>query len=245
MSAPSQALLLAMLADARLPTGAHTQSAGLEPALRAGLDPADVPAYIAARLRTVAAVEAGTAVVARHVALAGGDLAAVEEAWAARTPSAALRESSRRLGRGYVRLLERLWPDGGAGGGPGAPGGGAGRGGAGDGGRAGEPTVRRRPVSRPVALGLIAARAGLDAANVARQVGYDDAQTVAAATLKLAPVDPVTTTRWVFDAHPLVEDLAARVAHLTDPAGIPAGGAPLVELWAELHATTTERLFSA
>jgi len=35
------------------------------------------------------------------------------------------------------------------------------------------------------------------------------------------------------------------VAPLTDPADIPAGGAPLVELWAEIHATTTERLFSA
>jgi urease accessory protein len=232
MTPASQPLLLAMLADARLPTGAHTQSAGLEPALRAGLDPADVPGYIAARLRTVTAVEAGTAVVARNVALAGGDLAAVEEAWAARTPSAALRESSRRLGRGYVRLLERLWPDGGPDGGP-------------DGRRPDTPHVRRRPVSRPVALGMIAARAGLDAANVARQVGYDDAQTVAAATLKLVPVDPVTTTRWVLDAHPLVEDLAARVAHLTDPADIPAGAAPLVELWAEIHATTTERLFSA
>jgi urease accessory protein len=234
MTEPSQPLLLAMLADARLPTGAHTQSAGLEPALRAGLDPADVPAYIAARLRTVVAVEAGTAVVARHVALAGGDLAVVEEAWAARTPSAALRESSRRLGRGYVRLLERLWPAGGADGGPG-----------GGPDRRRPDGLRRRPVSRPVALGMVAARCGLDAANVARQVGYDDAQTVAAATLKLAPVDPVTTTRWVLDAHPLVEDLAARVASLTDPADIPAGGAPLVELWAEIHATTTERLFSA
>jgi urease accessory protein len=224
MAAPSQPLLLAMLSDARLPTGAHTQSAGLEPALRAGLDPADVPAYIAARLRTVTAVEAGTAVVARHLALTGGDLAAVEAAWAARTPSAALRKSSRMLGRGYVRLLERLWPD--------------------DDRRPSGPPARRQ-VSRPVALGMIAARAGLDAENVARQVGYDDAQTIAAATLKLAPVDPVTTTRWVLDAHPLVEELVARTAHLTDPADIPAGGAPLVELWAEIHATTTERLFSA
>ncbi len=54
-----------LLADARLPTGAHTQSAGLEPALRGGLEPSDVPSYIRARLRTVTAVEAGAAVVAR------------------------------------------------------------------------------------------------------------------------------------------------------------------------------------
>ena len=37
--AVSQDLILALLADARLPSGAHTQSAGLEPALRAGLPP--------------------------------------------------------------------------------------------------------------------------------------------------------------------------------------------------------------
>ena len=55
-----------MLADGRLPVGAHTQSAGLEPALLGGLDPADVPDLVATRLATVVAVEAGTAVVARH-----------------------------------------------------------------------------------------------------------------------------------------------------------------------------------
>ncbi len=57
-----------LLADARLPTGAHTQSAGLEPAMRHGVSLADVPAYIRTRLRTVVAVEAGAAVVARHLA---------------------------------------------------------------------------------------------------------------------------------------------------------------------------------
>ncbi|WP_341359386.1 urease accessory UreF family protein [Georgenia sp. M64] len=215
----STPLLLAMLADARLPSGAHTQSAGLEPALRAGMPPAQVPAYLAARLRTVVLVEAGAAVVARHVTLAGGDLAVVETAWAARTPSAALRSASRRLGRGYLRLADRLWP---------------------------VPEAPRPPrPSRPVALGLLAARSGLGATDTARLVGYDDAQTVAAAALKLAPVDPVDATAWVLAAHPLIEELAGRVADLTAPHEIPATGAPLVELWAEIHDTTTERLFSA
>lgn len=62
-------LLLALLGDARLPSGGHTQSAGLEPALRAGTTSAQVPAYLRARLRTVTRVEAGTAVVARAVAV--------------------------------------------------------------------------------------------------------------------------------------------------------------------------------
>ena len=59
-----------LLADARLPSGGHAHSAGLEPALLGGLAAADVPAALTARARTTSLVEAGTAVVARHLALA-------------------------------------------------------------------------------------------------------------------------------------------------------------------------------
>lgn len=261
--------MLALLADARLPTGGHTQSAGLEPALRAGMPPARVPDYVRARLATVTRVEAATAVVARHVALeaAACDLAGTWLAWTARTPSPALRETSQRLGRGYLRLLRRLWaghpavaaldeaavlvadarrsdgvPD------PGEGATSAGRApsgtGPGAGGRAA--TSRRAPQPpRPVVLGVTAACAGLSALQVARLVGYEDVQTVAAATLKLEPVDPVVATGWVVAAQPAIEALAHDVAHLTDPRAIPAHGAPLVEQWAEIHARTTERLFSA
>ena len=91
-------LALVMLADARLPTGAHTQSAGLEPALQAGMHPDLVPAYLTGRLRTVTRVEAGTAVVARHAVLAGQPLDPVRDAWAARTPSPAQRAAAEQLG---------------------------------------------------------------------------------------------------------------------------------------------------
>ena len=261
--------MLALLADARLPTGGHTQSAGLEPALRAGMPAARVPDYVRARLATVTRVEAATAVVARHGALeaAACDLAGTWLAWAARTPSPALRETSQRLGRGYLRLLRRLWaghpavaaldeaavlvadarradgvpdPDEGATSAARAPSGT----GAGAGRRAA--TSRRAPQPpRPVVLGVTAACAGLSALQVARLVGYEDVQTVAAATLKLEPVDPVVATGWVVAAQPAIDALARDVAHLTDPRAIPAHGAPLVEQWAEIHARTTERLFSA
>jgi urease accessory protein len=69
----SAQLVALMLADARLPTGGHTQSAGLEPAVKAGLDATGVAAYAGSRLATVVRVEAGTAVVARHLTLSGGD----------------------------------------------------------------------------------------------------------------------------------------------------------------------------
>lgn len=233
----SQELLLALLADARLPTGGHTQSAGLEPAMRAGLRADDVPAYVVARLRTVTATEAGAAVVARRavvdaagVPAAVAGLRAVRRAWAARTPSPALREAAERLGRGYVRLVERLWGD--------HPGVAALAAVARDGGA-------RRGVARLLALGVAAACAGLDAVQLARLVGYDDVQTVVAASLKLAPLDPAVTTGWVLAAAPEVDRLAHEVAGLRAPDEIPSGSAPLVEAWAQAHATATERLFSA
>ena len=244
-------LFLMLLSDARLPTGAHTQSAGLEPAINAGMPAADVPRYISARLRTVVAVEAGAAVVARHLCLAGnttsptsgsprtgtphidsgdttsGDrrtgLARVDQAWRARTISPALRETSVLLGRGYQRLVTRLWPV--------------------------HPAVAAlrgmTGPSRPVVLGVAAACTGLSSVQLARLIGYDEAQTVAAAALKISPLDPVTATAWVIGAQNEIEMMAADVADLTDPADIPAFGAPLIEQWAEIHSATTQRLFRA
>jgi len=220
-------LVLALLADARLPVGAHTQSAGFEPAaVHGGLTPAQVPAFVAGRMATVVAVEAGTAVVARHRALAlpdltGADLAEVEDAWAARTPSQALRQASRTLGRGYLRLARRLWP-----------------------GEARLAALSRTP-ARPVVLGVVAALAGLDAPRLVRLCGHEDVATVGAAVLKLAPGDPADTAAWSLAAHPAIEALVTRTAGLRSPEEIPAAAAPLVEHQSLLHARTPRRLFHA
>lgn len=214
MTAPSPELLLMLLADARLPVAGHTQSGGLEPALRAGL--ADVPTYLRTRLRTVTRVEAATAVVALHHLRQGLPLAAVEAAWAARTPSPALRENARMQGRALLRLARRLWD------------------------------VRLEgAVPRPVVLASVAESLALSPGSLARLIGYDDVQTVCAAALKLLPLDPAEVTGWVHGVLPAVEELAVDVAHLTHPAAIPAAGAPAIEAWAEAHARTTRRLFSA
>ncbi|MCI2239230.1 hypothetical protein MO973_32365 [Paenibacillus sp. TRM 82003] len=231
MPEPSPDLVLALLADARLPVGGHTQSAGLEPALtHGGLTAADVPAFLRGRVATVVAVEAGTAVVARYRALAVGALDTapgdvafgdVEQAWAARTASGPLREASRTLGRGYLRLAQRLWP-----------------------GSTVLDALGRRP-PRPLVLGAVAALAGLDAARLVRLCGHEDAATLGAAALKLDPLDPAETVAWTLAAHPLVEELVPRLAVLTEPGDIPAGSAPLVEEHSLRHARTTHRLFQA
>ncbi|GGM11178.1 urease accessory protein UreF [Nakamurella endophytica] len=234
--APAAAVVQLLLADSRLPVGAHTQSAGLEGALAAGMPVHDVPRYIDARLRTVTLVEASAAVLAL-TALAPADgtpaagwpvdpdparrLAAVDAAWHARSVSPALRENSRLLGRGLLRLAARLWPDASA-----------------------VRAVRAlgRP-SRAVVLGAVGSAAGLAPADLATVLGYDDAQTVAAAALKLVPMDPVEATSWVLHAAPAIAGMAARAAAVRTPEDLPAAAAPLVEAWAEAHAEASARLF--
>lgn len=218
-----QELLLMLLADARLPIAGHTQSGTLEGGVQAGLTVAEVPLYLAARLRTVVRVEAGTAVVALATLRAGGPLGPVQDAWAARTPSPALRRVSRTQARALLRLAGRLWPASPA---------------------VAEVAALPAP-PRPLALAAAAAAVGLQAEGLARLIGYDDVQTVAAAALKLIPLDPIVATGWVHDALPEVAAVAAAVADLTDPARIPASSAPQIEVWAEAHAHSSRRLFSA
>ena len=210
-----------LLADARLPAAGHTQSGTVEAAIAHGLTPCDVPAYLRTRLRSITLVEAGTAVVARHAAMSGASLADVEVAWAARTPSPALRQAARGQGRALQRLVARLWP------------------------AALGPVVGLPEPSRATVLGAVAAHLGLGPGPLARLVGYDDVQTVCAAVLKLAPLDPAVATCWVADALSEVGALAARVTDLTGPLQIPAVGCPQIEEWAEAHAVTSRRLFRA
>ena len=223
MAAPTSLLVSMLLGDARLPAAGHTQSGGLEPGLAHGLSPDGIPGYCRTRLCTVTRTEAATAVVARHECLRGASLELVEQHWIARTPSDAMRASSRILGRGLLRLAAQLWP--------------------------GSPELERarfRPdPCRSVVLGAVAAAAELPPDDLARVVGYDDVQTVVAAALKLTPLDPAVAAAWVWQLLPEIDVLAGQVGALTDPTTIPAGGAPEIESWAKLHAHTTRRLFRA
>ena len=218
----SSAYLALLLADGRLPTGAHTQSAGVEPALAHGMTLAEVPAYLRVRLRTVTEVEAATAVVAGRLLADGADagaLAEVDAAWRVRTLSDALREASDLLGRSYLRTASAVWDLAvlGTGG----------------------------PWCRPVVLGATAAAAGLDGAQIARLVGYDDVATVVAAALKLVPFDPTLGVAWSAAAAPEVEALVTRVGQLRGIDEIPAPSAPLIEEWGQRHRDTERRLFRA
>jgi urease accessory protein len=168
-----------LLADGRTPIGGFAHSGGLEPAR---LAPADVPAFIAARLRTVGLLDA--AVAAR--AAAGEDPLSLDAAWAARTPCAAMRDVARRQGRALLRVALRLWPS-----------------------RVESYAAASSATPRPVVLGLAA---GLPPLQTARLSLYEDAATVCAAGPKLLAIDALASTAWLADTAPLIDELAAQAA---------------------------------
>ncbi len=219
--------LTLLLADGRLPTGAHTQSAGVEPAFTHGMRLEQIPDYLTVRLRTVTETEAAAAVLARQLWLTSDvegrrqSMLSVDRAWRARTLSDALREASDLLGRGYLRLAGAVW----------------------DVRTLSEPPTR--VWCRAVVLGAVAGEAGLSAAETARVVAFDDVQTVVAAALKLVPFDPSQGVRWSVAAAGEVERLVQRVATLVSVSELPGRSSPLIEEWGQHHRTTERRLFRA
>ncbi|MEU9619199.1 urease accessory protein UreF [Streptomyces sp. NPDC087228] len=214
-----------LLADGRLPVGAYTYSAGLEPAVAAGLTRDRIPALLRARLNTAAVTEAAAAVLALRAAEQDPvDYGPVQQALAARTPAAPLREASATLGRGVHRLARRLAPH--------------------------HPAVtalsviRPRPL-RPVTLGALGAVMKVSEEELAQAVVYDELQTVASAALKLLPGDPLDTVAWILAAEPHATAAAAEALAVRNPAELPARTPPLTEHWALEHALRERRLFLA
>lgn len=198
----SAAVLSLLLADSRTPTGGYAHSAGLEPAVLAGLAVWEVPAFLQARLQTVAFVEAAFAAAACTVQRGspppgGGqirsELLALDDELAARTASAPLRAAARQLGRALLRVGARAWPED----------------------RAVAAYARESAwTPRAVAFGVVAAAAGLDPLSTARLSLYEDAAGVAAAAVKLLPLDAAETTAWIAAAAERIEALAqAAAAH--------------------------------
>jgi urease accessory protein len=210
--------MLLLLADSRFPSGSYAHSLGLEQAVADGLT--DVPAFMAARLRLVAESDARFAVEARRCDVArrstGRDISFLVEEWLARCPSPVLREASVRLGRQLLRSAAVVWG------------------------------VETRDAPRPVALGVVCAAAGLSDEETALLALYDDASTVASAALKLLPLDPAVTARWVAELAPRMT-LAARAiaADETPLEDLPAPAAVALELAAPVQLRSRERLFAS
>ncbi|MFF7678358.1 urease accessory protein UreF [Actinacidiphila glaucinigra] len=219
---------LLLLADGRFPAGGHAHSAGAEAAVTAGriTGPGTLEDFCRGRLHTAGLVAAALAA----AAAAGADPLALDEAADARTPSPALRQTARRLGRQMMRAARAAWPS------PGLD---------------ALATARPRGAHQPVVLGVTARAAGLTPLDAALAAAYEAVTGPATAAVRLLSLDPFEVTAVLARLAPDLDEVAARAADaahrcLTEGAGaLPAASAPLLDVYAEAHAGWPVRLFAS
>ncbi len=224
---------LLLLADSRLPSGAHAHSGGVESAVAAGRihDFATLAGFLRGRLSTVGLVgAAATAMVAHRISGLGcapADcvdpvtfLHAVEAAMDARTPSAVLRRVSRSQGRALLRAGRCMWT---------------------------VPVVHTDQPHQPVALGLVAAAAGVAAREAATAAAYSSVAGPATAAVRLLGLDPYLVHALLAELGPRIDAVAERACSTMEGEVdvLPACGAPLLDITAEKHATWEVRLFAS
>jgi urease accessory protein len=221
---PTAALLL--LADGRLPAGGHAHSGGLEPTVAAGRvrDVASLEDFLRGRAATsglLASAFAAASCAAVH-ADDRGRLDVLDGELDARQPSPVQRATSRRLGRQLLRAMRVIrphpcWAELGA-----------------------------RP-HHPVVLGAACAASGLSPRAAALAAVHDAVAGPATAAVRLLGLDPFATHAVLARLGPLLDRVAGDAARYAaaDPADLPAGSAPLLDLAAEQHATWEVRLFAS
>jgi urease accessory protein len=209
---------LLVLADGRLPSGGHAHSGGLEAAVAAG------------RVHDVAGLDgflrgrlATSGLVAAAFAAAGcarpAEWAELDAGLDARTPSPALRRASRAQGRALLRAGRAMWP---------------------------VPLTGREP-HHPVALGAVAAAAGLAPVAAAVTAAHGTVTGPASAAVRLLGLDPYAVHALLAALAPACDRIAAgAAARAGDPVDdLPAAGAPLLDIGAEQHASWEVRLFAS
>lgn len=205
---------LLALADSRMPTGGHVHSGGVEDAIHHGLltDVDSLRAFLLRRVRTSGLVAAGLAA----SACAGGDPAQLDAEADARTPSPAQRAASRAQGRGLLRLARTTWP-----------------------GRDWS-TLGPRP-HHAVALGVVAAAAGLTPHDTALAAVYVTMTGSATAAQRLLALDPGTVAACTLLLAGVCDAVAAQAVR----EGLPCASDPLLDLLAERHALRGGTLFAS
>ncbi|GAA2660719.1 urease accessory protein UreF [Paractinoplanes durhamensis] len=210
---------LLVLADGRLPSGGHAHSGGLEAQVSAGRvrDLDDVFGFLRGKLATSGLVSAAFAAAACH---RPADWAALDEGLDARTPSPALRKASRAQGRALLRAGRSMWP---------------------------LAASYPREMHQPVALGLLAAGAGLGPLDAAVAAAHGVTTGAASAAVRLLGLDPYAVHGLLARLAPVCDRIAADAARRSDDPvdDLPAAGSPLLDIGAEHHATWEVRLFAS
>ena len=213
---PASATLL-LLADGRLPSGAHAHSGGIEPVAGLGLVRTvdDLGDFLRGRLHTTGLTTAALAAATFTTALDDIDHAAD-----ARMPSPASREASRRQGKQLLRAARTVWPS------------------------AIYEELPPRP-HQPIVLGVAARAAGLGSSDAALAAAHGSVTGPASAAVRLLSLDPIVVHTLLARLAPEVDAVAAEATDAALLGDIPAPAAPLLELAAEDHATWEVRLFAS
>ena len=229
------AAALLLLADGRLPSGAHAHSGGLEPIAGLGLirTLADIESFLRGRLHTSALVTATLAAAAAGASApvvaptwdvrgadAGAELERLDHEADARMPSPTARTASRTQGRQLLRSARTVWPS---------------------------PlydALPRRP-HHPIVLGMAATAAGLTPADAALAAAHGSVTGSASAAVRLLSLDPIAVHALLARFAPEVDAVATAATAAAERGEIPAPAAPLLELAAEDHATWEVRLFAS
>jgi urease accessory protein len=225
------ALLLALL-DSRAPAGAHSHSGGMEAAVTAGFVSglADAEQFCRLRLRTAGQVAAAFAAAAAALWAGGGSPARwadLDAELSARLPAAATRTASRQLGSGLRRLVAAMVP-------------------AAD--LAGPWRETGRPAPHhPLVLGAAVAIAGGGPPLAATAAALGTCTAAASAAVRLLGLDPYAVQAVLAALAGEINATAAAQAagDLADFAGLPALGAPALDLLADVHARSEVRLFAS
>jgi len=219
---------LMMLVDGRFPAGGHTNSAGVEAAVRLGdvHDDATLERYLVGRLATTGMVDAAfSAHVAALVDPTEGVLDEIDAEYASRVLSPRLRDASRRFGRQMLRAGATVW---------GAP---------------MIDTIARSKVAvhQPVVLGALVAACGGTAHDAALLSFHHLSAAVTSAGVRLLGLDPMSVAAVQAAAGEHVDRWADDAAWLAllPVAELPANGGSLTEILAEDHGRWDARLFVA
>jgi urease accessory protein len=229
---PTVALLLS---DARFPSGGHAHSGGVEQACQRGYisDAAGLEDYLRGRLRTSGAVAAHAAAA---VCAQADDEATLAWLWRdvdremdARILSPAWRAASRQQGGQLLRTAGRVLDA--------------------------SPLLSLtsyghsmgRDPHHAVAVGAVAAGAGLTPADAAAAACYAAVSGPASAALRLLGLDPAQTSRVVAVLTEEMDEIAAAAGQMAMRpfARLPSFSAPMTDLLAEEHFSRKDRLFAS
>jgi urease accessory protein len=210
-----------LLADGRLPTGGHAHSGGVETAVATGAvrTVEELREFCRGRLHTAGRTAAGLAAAAAD----GADLDQLDAEADARCASPALRATSRRLGRQAMRTARHLWWS------------------------QRLATVADIPHGphHPVAMGCLAAAAGLTPATAALLAATDSMTTPAAAAIRLLGLDPLRVYGALASLSAEADTVAGQAAVLAAAGELPSRSAPLLDVYAEQHTTLEAHYFAS